>query len=71
MCKELCYLEDTLDGDGRTDLAATGRIGSSDNSLQAVELSGHSSDLQIVVNSSLPTVSSTVFRVRVSLQRLS
>ena len=30
-----------------------------------------SSDLQIVVNTSLQTVSSTVFRTRVSLQRLS
>ena len=30
-----------------------------------------SSDLQIVVNSSFQTVSSTVFRTRVSLQRLS
>ena len=28
-------------------------------------------DLQIVVNTSLHTVSSTVFRIRVSLQRLS
>ena len=30
-----------------------------------------SSDLQIVVNTSFQTVSSTVFRTRVSLQRLS
>ena len=40
---------------------------SSDKSLQVVELSGHP-DLQIVVNTSLQTVSSTVFRIRVSLQ---
>ena len=40
------------------------------NSLQVVELSGHS-DLQIVVNKSLQTVSSMVYRIRVSLQRLS
>ena len=26
MCKELCYLGDTLDGDGGVDLAATARI---------------------------------------------
>ena len=45
-------------------------ICSSNNSLQAVELSGNS-DLQMVVNSSLQTVFSTVFRIRVSLQRLS
>ena len=32
---------------------------------------GRSSDLQIGVNTSLQTVSSTVFRTRVSLQRLS
>ena len=38
--------------------------GSNDNSLQVVEL-------QIVVNTSFQTVSSTVFRTRVSLQRLS
>ena len=43
---------------------------SSNNSLHAVELLGHP-DLQIVVNTSLQTVSSTVFRIRVSLQRLS
>ena len=41
-----------------------------DNSLQVVELSGQP-DLQIVVNTFLHTVSSTVFRIRVSLQRLS
>ena len=43
---------------------------SCDNSLQVVELSGHP-DLQIVVNTSLQTVSSTVFRIRISLQWLS
>ena len=45
-------------------------MGFCDNSLQVVELSGHP-DLQIVVNASLQTVSSTVFRIRNSLQRLS
>ena len=45
-------------------------IGFCDNSLQVVELSGHP-DLQIVVNASLQTVSSTVFRIRNSWQRLS
>ena len=45
-------------------------LGSSGNRLQMVELLGHP-DLQIVVNTSLQTVSSTVFRIRVSLQRLS
>ena len=45
-------------------------LGSSYKSLQVVELSGQS-DLQIVVNTSLQTVSLTVFQVRVSLQRLS
>ena len=45
-------------------------FGSKDNSLQAVELSGQS-DLKIVVNPSLQTVSSTIFWIRVSLQRLS
>ena len=39
---------------------------SNDNSLQVVELSG-----LIVVNTSLQTVYSAVFRTRVSLQRLS
>ena len=42
------------------------KIGFSDNNLLAVELSGHS-DLQILVNSSLQTISSTVFWIRVSL----
>ena len=44
-------------------------FGSKDNSLQAVG-TVRSPDLQIVVISSLQTVSSTVFRFRVSLQRL-
>ena len=44
--------------------------GSNNNSLQVVELSGHA-DLHIFVNASHQTVSSTVFRIRVSLQRLS
>ena len=35
---------------------------SSDNHIQVVELSGHT-DLQIVVNTSLQTVFSTVFRI--------
>ena len=42
----------------------------SNNMIQAVDLSSHS-DLQIVVNSSIKTISSTVFRIRVSLHRLS
>ena len=45
-------------------------FGSNNNSLQVLELSGYP-NLQIVVNTSLQTVSSTVFRTRVSLQRLS
>ena len=44
--------------------------GSKDNSLQEVELSGNS-DMKIVVNSTLQRVSSTVFLIRVSFQRLS
>ena len=39
--------------------------GSKDNRIQVMKLSGHP-DLQIVVNTSLHSVSSTVFRIRVS-----
>ena len=53
-----------------TPTICTKSIDSSDNSLQVAELSGHP-DLQIVVNTYLQTVSSTAFRIRVSLQRLS